>query len=85
MAFHQLTLFGQDQSGKISTIGQSALVNTSQILMITDVPPQAGIGIKGLTTGTGITLFTKVDANFHRAFPGYKELSPILSANGTAE
>lgn len=84
MAFHQLTLFAQDpQSGAIATEGQNALVNTSQILMIVDLPPAAGLGIKGLTTVTGVTLFTKTDANFHKAFPGYAELSKLVALNGT--
>lgn len=80
MAFHQLTLFGQDpNSGAISSEGQSALVNTNQILMIVDLPASAGIGIKGLTTVTGVTLFTKVDAHFYAAFPGYEKLSKIVT------
>jgi hypothetical protein len=80
MAFYPMRVYPQTAQGKIGDSPVSTLVNVDQVLMVNDAH-QIGIGIRALTTISGMTLFVKGDAQFDKVFPGYAALSKIELAS----
>lgn len=76
MAFHPMRVYRQTPQGKIESSPVATLVNVDQVLMVNDAS-QVGLGIRALTTISGMTLFVKGDAQFDKVFPGYSTLSKI--------